>query len=69
MFLNNRELFREFKDEQGDTYNTKAKLVKAFTDSGKELNTEDLVDVLEINKREAARILRRINKVDKTQKV
>jgi len=67
--LNNREIFREFCDEHGDEYNTKAKLVKAFIATGRELNTEDLCEVLEINKRESARIIRRINKVGKTQKV
>jgi len=67
--LNNRELFREFCDEHGDEYNTKAKLVKAFIATGKELTTEDLCEVLGISKRDAGKMLRRIAKVNKAQKV
>ena len=65
--LNNRELFREFKDENGDEYNTKAKLVKAFLDSGsgKDLTTEDLCEVLNISKDNAGKIFRRISKTEK----
>lgn len=49
--------------------NTKAKLVRAFLEIGKYLTTDDLYEVLEINKHDAGKMLRRINKVDKTQKV
>jgi len=63
--LNNRELFREFKDENEERYNTKAKLVKAFIATGKNLTTEDLCEVLDVSKNDAAQMLRRIGNVDK----
>jgi len=67
--LNNREIFREFCEENGDEYNTKAKLVRAFIATGKELITEDLCEVLDVSKNDAAQMLKRITKVDKEKKV
>ncbi len=56
--LNNRELFREFVEEHGDDYKTKTKLVRAFLDKGYSLNSNDICEVLGVNKDHAARYLK-----------
>ena len=56
--LGTRELFSKFVEDHGSEYKTKTKLVKAFLDMGHELTTDDLVDVLEISQKNAARYLK-----------
>ena len=56
--LNNREKFREFVEERREDYKTNAKLVKAFIAKGNSLTTDDIVDVLEIDRKNAARYIK-----------
>lgn len=56
--VNDRELFREFVTEHGSKYATNNKLVKAFIDDGHTLNTADLVNVLDIEIKNAARLIK-----------
>lgn len=56
--LNDRELFREFVEEHGDEYKTKTKLIKVFLKKGYSLKTEDIMDVLGIPSKNAARYLK-----------
>jgi len=58
--LGDREAFREFVKDYAGEYGTNAKLVKAFLAEGNDLITEDVAEVLQTNKHEAARMLRRI---------
>ncbi len=53
-----RGLFRQFVEEHGDEHKTKSKLVKAFLDQGHTLDASDIIDVLEVDKSNAARYLR-----------
>jgi len=55
--LGNRELFRYFVEEHNNEFNTKTKLVKAFLDQGHSLNSTDIVDVLGVDKSNAAKYL------------
>ena len=56
--LGSRELFGKFNAEHGSEYKTKTKLVKAFLDRGHELTTDDLVEVMGIARKHAARYLK-----------
>ena len=59
--LESRESFREFASESGDRYNTNAKLVRAFIADGNSLTTDDISEVLGVDKHYAAKMLNRIN--------
>jgi len=52
-----RGLFREFVVERGDEYKTKTKLMNAFLDQGHALDASDIVQVLGVDKSNAARYL------------
>ena len=56
--LDNRALFRKWVSEKGDQYKTNKKLVRAFRAEGYSLTSEDVVDVLGIDKAHAARYLK-----------
>jgi len=56
--LGSRELFGKFFIEHGSEYKTKTKLVRTFLEQGHELTTDDLVDVLGVDRAHAARYLR-----------
>jgi hypothetical protein len=55
--FSDRGLFRQFVEEHGDEYKTKTKLVKAFLDQGHTLDASDIVEVLGIARKNAARYL------------
>lgn len=56
--VGSRALFKEFVEEHGSEYKAKTKLVKAFLDLGHDLTTDDLVAVLGIDRKHAARYLK-----------
>ncbi len=56
--LGTRELFSRFVYEHGNEYKTKTKLVKAFLEEERDLTTDDLVAVLGIARKHAARYLK-----------
>jgi hypothetical protein len=56
--LGTRELFSKFVEDHGSEYKTKTKLVKAFLDMGHALTTDDLIDVLGVDRAHAARYLK-----------
>ncbi|MCH7574666.1 MAG: hypothetical protein IIA59_06005 [Candidatus Marinimicrobia bacterium] len=53
-----RHLFREFVTNHQDEYKAKTKLVKAFLGEGNSLNTSDIIEVLGVDRSNAARYLR-----------
>lgn len=56
--LSERALFRNFKLNNEDKFKTNAKLIKAFIQEGHGLTTEDVVDVLGVDRAHAARYLK-----------